>query len=89
MFHYGRGAISWSSKKQSIIALSSTKAEYIAETHAAKGALWLETFMNKVTGIIMKPLTMMCDNQGAMLLAKDNKFSFMHQAHQFTLSLCS
>ena len=44
-FYYGMGAISWSSKKQSIIALSNTEAEYVAETHAAKEALWLETFI--------------------------------------------
>ena len=37
-FHYGLGPISWSSKRQGIIVLSSMEAEYIAETHAAKRA---------------------------------------------------
>ena len=54
--------------------LSSTEAKYVAETHAAKEVLWLETFINEVTRIDMKPLTMMCDNVGAISLAKDNKF---------------
>ena len=73
-FHYGQGVISWSSKKQSIIALSSTEAEYVAETHAAKEALCLETFINEVTGIDMKPLTVMCNNLGTISLATDNEF---------------
>jgi hypothetical protein len=73
-FHYGQGAISWSSKKQSVIALLSTKAKYIAETHAAKEAMWLRTFVSKITGQRNGPLTIMGDNQGAITLAKDNKF---------------
>ena len=73
-FHYGQGAISWSSKKQNIIALSSTEAEYIAKTHAAKEAIWLQTFVNEVVGTDKEPLTIMADNQGAIALAKDNKF---------------
>jgi len=40
-FTLSGGAISWSSKKQSTVALSSTKAEYIASAHAAKEAIWL------------------------------------------------
>ena len=73
-FHYGIRAISWSSKKQSIIALSSTKAEYVAKTNTAKEALWLQSFINEVTRIKYRSLTIKCDNQGAMALAKDNKF---------------
>ena len=73
-FHFGCGAISWSSKKQYIIALSSTEAEYIAQTHAAKEALWLRTFINEVRGMGPAPITINCDNQGAIALAKDNKF---------------
>ena len=60
-FDYRIGLISWSSKKQSIIMLSSTKAKYIAESHAAKEGIWLKSFI-------------MADNQGAISLAKDNKF---------------
>ena len=35
------GAVSWSSKCQSLVTLSTAKAEYVAATHAAKEAMWL------------------------------------------------
>ena len=67
-------AISWSLKKQNIVTLSSTKSEYITLTHAAKEAIWLQTFINEVTGISIKPLTILGDNQGLLALARDNKY---------------
>ena len=73
-FHYGVGAVSWSSKKQAVIALSSTEAEYIAQTHAAKEAIWLKNFVSELQGKKEPGLTMNCDNQSAIALAKDNKF---------------
>ena len=73
-FHYRQGMVSWSSKKQSIIALSSTEAEYITETHTTKEAIWLQSFVNEINGGITGPLTMKADNQGAIVLAKNNKF---------------
>jgi hypothetical protein len=73
-FHYGQGSISWSSKKQGIIMLSSTEAEYVAETHASKEGIWLKTFVKELTGLKIEPLTIKADNQGAIALAKDNKF---------------
>ena len=42
-------AISWSSKKQNIITLSSTEAEYIGHTNTAKEILWIQNFWAKST----------------------------------------
>ena len=64
---------SWSSKKQGVVLLSSTEAEYIAQTHAAKEGIWLRSFIKEIQGE-EKPLTISCDNQGAITLVKDNKF---------------
>ena len=47
-FHYGVGAVSWSLKKQAVIVLSSTEAEYIMQTHAAKEAIWLKNFVSEL-----------------------------------------
>ena len=54
--------------------MSSTEAEYVAQTHAAKEAIWLRSFVSEITGKQEKPLTISCDNQGAITLLKDNKF---------------
>ena len=70
----GRGAFSWSSKKEYIIALSTTEAEYIALTHAAKEAVWLRTFLSELRGVPYGPVLIDCDNQGVISLSKDNRF---------------
>ena len=66
--------VSWSSKKQNVITLSSTETEYVTKTHAAKEGIWLKRFVKEITGEKKGPLTIMADNQGAIALAKDNKF---------------
>lgn len=42
------GAISWSSKQQSSIVLSTTEAEYMAMTQAAKEILWLRVLLDEL-----------------------------------------
>ena len=70
----GCGAITWSSKKQHIIALSSTRSKYIAQTHAPKEVIWIRSFILEIQQDQSGPIDLLCDNQGAIALAKDNKF---------------
>ena len=44
-------AVSWSSKRQQTVALSSTEAEYMALTQAAKEAIWVSRFLRELQGI--------------------------------------
>jgi hypothetical protein len=73
-YHFGQGAITWSSKKQQIIAMSTVEAEYIAQAHAAKEALWLRMFVSEIRNEPAQAITISSDNQGAIALSKDNKF---------------
>jgi len=41
VFKIFSGAVSWMSKRYSVIALSTTEAEYIATTHACEEVVWL------------------------------------------------
>ena len=70
----GAGAISWSSKKQHVVALLSTEAEYITQTHMAKEVLWLHSFLQELRSAPDDPLILNCDNQEAIALTKDDKF---------------
>jgi hypothetical protein len=68
------GCISASSKRQPIIALSSTEAEYIAMTHAAKEAIWLRALIGELYKPVTESTQVHCDNQSAIALSKDNQF---------------
>eukprot|EP00965_Chrysotila_dentata_P005825 191790-Pleurochrysis_carterae.AAC.1 len=48
VFMYGRAAITWSSKKQPSVALSSCEAEIIAASEAAKEATYLRTLLEEL-----------------------------------------
>jgi len=73
---YG-GAISWCSKRQTTIALSSCEAEYMAQTQASKEAIWLTRLLSELDlgyGLPRAPVVIKADNQGAIALAKDPRF---------------
>lgn len=66
-------AISWSSKLQKTIALSTTEAEYMSLSTIAQEALWLRQFENefKMDGhSSSNPTTIYCDNMSAIDLSK-------------------
>nr|GEX90442.1 hypothetical protein [Tanacetum cinerariifolium] len=67
-------AVDWKSTKQSIFATSSTDAEYIAAFDASKEAIWICKFIFGlgIVSIIEEPISMYCDNIGAIAIAKDD-----------------
>lgn len=68
------GAVSWASKTQEIVSLSTTESEYVAATHAAKEAIWLRQLLGQVFGPFDGPSTLFCDNQSAIALTKDHQY---------------
>ena len=71
-FLFGGGAVSWSSKKQRTVALSSTEAEYMAATQATKEAIWFRRLLKEIGYFTSNiPTTIFADNQGCIALAKN------------------
>jgi hypothetical protein len=70
VFYLGDGVISWSSKRQPTVALSSTEAEYMAITHATKEAIWSRAFLKEL-GFPQGTTTIYEDNQSCIALAKN------------------
>ena len=73
IFQIDGGSISWSCQKQNIVALSSTEAESIALTHAAKEALWLDYFITEVVQPLKSPIQLYSDNQSTITIAYGNQ----------------
>jgi hypothetical protein len=74
VFLVNGGAVSWSSKKQELVTLSTTESEYVAATHAAKEAIWLRRLISEVFQPITKPITLYSDSQLAIALTKDGSY---------------
>jgi hypothetical protein len=70
-FMLAGGAISWSSALRPLLSLSSTEAEYIALTDAAKEAIWLRTFFEEIQHPLQGPLLLLGNNQGSLALGKN------------------
>ena len=73
VFKMGNCAISWRSHKQSIIALSTTEAEYVALCEAAQEAVWLRRLLGDIDFTQSDPTVIYEDNQGAISLSSNPK----------------
>ncbi|XP_031287627.1 secreted RxLR effector protein 161-like [Pistacia vera] len=61
--------ISWKSKLQQMVTLSSTESEYVALTEASKEAVWLKGFVNELE-LEQKIVEIKSDNQSAIYLSR-------------------
>ncbi|KAJ4820349.1 polyprotein [Rhynchospora pubera] len=71
VFFYGNNAISWSSKKQATVALSTAEAEYSAVTSAACQAVWIRSLLEELNCEQIGATTLYCDNQSAIAIANN------------------
>jgi len=64
--------ISWFSKKQTSVALSTMKAEYVALSKATKETIHLRRLIKDMYGnkYVCNPTTVLCDNQSAIVQVK-------------------
>ena len=69
------GAISWRSRKQTVVATCTMLAEYYSMYEACKEIIWLRYIMTELNLKVDQPTELYCDNQGAISLAKGKKIS--------------
>jgi hypothetical protein len=68
------GAITWKSKKQTIIALSSTEAEYVALSESGCEACWLRNLYGELGFPQTNPTVLKGDNEGSCSMAENPQF---------------
>jgi hypothetical protein len=66
--------ISWQSRKQSIIALSTAEAEYIDACSASCEAIWLRKLLTGLFDLEMRETAILCDNQSCIKMTENPVF---------------
>ena len=94
LFLMVNGPVSWLSKKQPVVALSTAEAEYIALSSATQEAIWFRKLLGQLSEVTeYQPIILKEDNQGAITMAQnhvphgrtkhiDVKYHFVHEAIQ-------
>ena len=73
-FHFGRGVVSWDSKKHPIVTLSSAEAKYVIATSVECQAVWMRRILKDLLQNQQEPTTIFCDNSSAIALSKNHLF---------------
>jgi len=74
MFKLCGAPISWRSKKQTLVALSTAEAEYVALSSATQEAVWLKQLLSELRIEQLKPTVLYEDNQSAIAMAQNAGF---------------
>jgi hypothetical protein len=71
--------VSWASKKQNFVALSTAEAEYIVAGHCCAQLLWMRQTLRDY-GYKLTKVPLLCDNESAIRMA-DNPVEHSHTKH--------
>ena len=67
------GAVTWSSKRQATVALSTVKAEYVALSRCGQQMAWMHSWLDEVDIEYSQPGVIKGDSRGAITLTKNTK----------------
>eukprot|EP00253_Pinus_taeda_P008358 PITA_08358 len=73
VFNLFGGVVSWMSKKQFVVAPSTTEIEYMAPTHASKEVVWLQRLCSSM-GLVQGTIRIDYDSQSGIFLAKNSAY---------------
>ncbi|XP_038707298.1 secreted RxLR effector protein 161-like [Tripterygium wilfordii] len=80
VFMMGSGVVSWSSKKQPVVTLSTIEVEFISAESSACQAMWLRRILQQLKHDQCKVIVVYCDNVSAIKLSK-NPVMHGHSKH--------
>jgi hypothetical protein len=80
-FLFGKNLISWASKKNPIVYISSTKEEYVEKPIEACHAIWIKRILMDFGYTTKEPISIFCDNNYVISLSKNNVFHQKRKKH--------
>ncbi|XP_074327633.1 secreted RxLR effector protein 161-like [Apium graveolens] len=75
VFLLSGGAVAWASKKQPIVTLSTTEAEYVAAASCACQSVWMQRVLNQIKGTLSDSIKIFYDNSSTIKLANNPVFN--------------
>ena len=73
MIKFVGGAVTWQSRLQRCVALSTIEAEFISITEACKELLWVKKFLQEL-GVVQDKYILFVDSQSAIYHGKNSTF---------------
>ena len=73
-YSLGSAMISWFSRKQSSVALSTAEAEYIVASYASCEAIWLRKLLSGLFNLELETTVILCDNQSCIKMTENPMF---------------